>query len=68
MPAMRHGRNMEHVYSEIGPPVLPPRGYRDDYMAEGDRLLDEHNGSLNTTPLANLGEGPSQRGNDTIVL
>ena len=54
MPTMRPGRNVEHVYSEIGPPVLPPRGYLDDGMTEGETLLDENSDLVNAPPLATV--------------
>ena len=38
MPAMRPRRNTGHVYTKTRPPALPPRDYRDDYMAEGKYL------------------------------
>ena len=55
-PTTQPRRHMEHVYSEIGPPVLPPRGYGDDYMVETDTPADEHDDSVNASPKSTLWE------------
>ena len=49
-PTTQHRRHMEHVYSEVGPPVLPPRGYRDEYMVEEETPAGEHGDSVNENP------------------
>ena len=49
-PATRPRRHVEHVYTEIGPPELPPRCYRDDYMVKEETPADEHGGSVNASP------------------
>ena len=48
-PTTQHRRHMEHVYSEIGPPVLPPREYGDDYILETETPADEHADSANAS-------------------
>ena len=55
-PAAQPRRHMEHVYSEVGPPVLPPRGYRDDYMVKEETHADEHGDSVNASPDSTLWE------------
>ena len=53
-PASHPRRHVEHDYSEIGPPELPPRGYKDEYMAQGETLPDDEIDFANASSFINV--------------